>query len=110
MFNLSRCFFVFIIILIFSSCATSLKVNSINCPDGLELFKLDRKEKGVKSFSQRKMGIGNLTYSLKELFEREGISCANVSKVTFDIMQTPLDVLYSFLPSFTSKTIIIYYK
>lgn len=101
---------IFILTLLLSSCSSSLKVSSLNCPDKLELFSLDRSASDVKSFSIRKFGVGELNYSLKELFEDQNLSCQSAREVSLDLTQTVFDVALSLIPSFTSRTLIIYYR
>lgn len=110
MFLRNKILYILLFLVTLSSCSTSLKVTSLNCPDNLELFALDRNHKDVLSFSVRKSGIGELNYSLKEIFEEQNLSCAKIRGVSFDITQSPLDVALSLIPSFSSRTLVIYYR
>lgn len=93
-------------LLLLTSCSTSLKLNSFDCPSYVELMPQAQRASEQKSFSWSEFGVGEQPVKLNEMLkEKVGLGCRDLASLRLTIARTGWDQTLSLIPFYSRWTI-----
>ncbi|EQC43952.1 hypothetical protein [Bacteriovorax sp. Seq25_V] len=100
----------FILLFLLSGCSTSLTIKPHKCNASLVLFPKTFSSQKYENIKITTKGVGNYDFLLYEELKDHGLNCTQMSELFYSVETDFTDVVLGILPSFTSRTITIWYR
>jgi hypothetical protein len=96
-------------LLFITSCGSNILIKSYDCKGNGEwrsTSKIGKHNFSIEKKIRNPLGfMSSSEVSIKELLGEEKIECRDLDNISIDLYKTPVDVISSFIPFFSSKTI-----